>query len=353
MGNVSIAVDAMGGDYAPKEIIKGALKATQETKVNIILVGKKDEIERLLKEEAKGYLPVRVYHAPETVSMAESPFEALRNKKNTSIQLALELVKKGEAQAVFSAGNSGVILALAVLTLGRIRGVDRPALAGLIPTLKGKIVLIDVGAVVDCRSYHLVQFAVMGWVFAKYALSIPQPKVGLLNIGEEPLKGNDLVKETYSFLQKSPLNFIGNIEGEDILHHKADVVVCDGFVGNTTLKIGEGVVENLLTLLKLEGQKSPLAKMGLLLIKKELKQVIKRLDFSEYGGAPLLGINGTVIIGHGRSHAQAVKNGIKMGVTFVKQEVNAYLERGLKEYEEFMPSRYWRKFRERLKEVVS
>jgi glycerol-3-phosphate acyltransferase PlsX len=177
--------------------------------------------------------------------------------------------------------------------------------------------------------------------------------VRLLNIGEEPLKGNELVKETYDLLQKSPLNFIGNIEGKDILRNKADVAVCDGFVGNIALKLGEGVVENLISSIRKEAQKSPLAQTGLILIKKSLKRVFEKLDYSEHGGAPLLGINGTVIIGHGRSQAKAVKNGIKMAATFVKQNVNIHLERGLKEHEEIMPGKYWRKLTERLKEVVS
>jgi len=353
MESVTVAVDAMGGDYAPEEIIKGALRTIQETQLNIILTGNENKIKKILEKENKGSLPIQICHASQAIGMTDSPFEVLRHKKDTSLKVALELVKKGEAQAVFTAGNSGAALALAMFTLGRLKGVDRPALAGIIPTLEGRIVLIDVGGVVNCHAYHLVQFAVMGHVFAKYILDIPEPRVGLLNIGEEPLKGNDLVKETYNFLKKSPLKFIGNIEGKDILHNKADVVVCDGFVGNIALKLGEGVVEDLVTSIRKEAQKSPLAQIGLILIKRSLKRVFEKLDYSEHGGAPLLGINGTVIIGHGRSQAKAVKNGIKMAATFVKQDINTHLEKGLTEHRESMPTKYWRKLTERLKEVVS
>ena len=343
---IIIAVDAMGGDYAPEEIVKGAIQAVQEMRMEVILVGKREEITPILKKEANTEnFPIRVCHAPQVVDMAESPSEVLRQKKDTSIKIALELVKKGEAHGVFSAGNSGATLALAMFILGRLKGVKRPALAGIIPTPEGYTIMIDVGGVVDCRAYHLVQFAIMGHVFAKYILNISNPRVGLLNIGEEPLKGNELVKETYTFLEKSPLNFVGNIEGKDILWHKADVVVCDGFVGNVALKLGEGVVESLLTLVRQEVKRSFVSKVGLILAKRLLKRVFKKLDYSEYGGAPLLGINGTVIIGHGRSEAKAIKNGIKMAATFVKKNINAHLEKGLKEHETFMPGR--------LKEVLS
>ncbi|MDL1970116.1 MAG: phosphate acyltransferase PlsX [Candidatus Desulfofervidaceae bacterium] len=351
MSKIVIAVDAMGGDYAPQEIIKGAVEAVQEADIELILVGQEERIKPLLNKE-KSNLPLQVYNASQVVEMGEPPAEAIRSKKDASIKVALELVKKGVAQGVFSAGNSGATLAMAMFTLGRLKGVNRPALAGLIPTLKGYVVFIDVGGMVDCRPYHLVQFAVMGHVFAKYILGLPEPKVGLLNIGEEPTKGNELVKQTYTFLEKSPLNFIGNVEGKDILHHKADVVVCDGFVGNVALKLGEGVVESLITLVKKEVKKSLGAKLGPILVKNLLKNVFQILDYSEYGGAPLLGVNGTVIIGHGRSQAKAVKNGIKMAANFVKQDVNTHLEKGLQEHEALIPGKRWRKLAEKLKEVV-
>ncbi len=350
MDRIVIAVDAMGGDHAPGEIIKGALAAVQEAEIKVLLVGKEEVISPFLKETSS--LPVEVVNALQVVKMSDPPTDAIRAKKDSSIKVAVELVKQGRAQGVFSAGNSGATLAAAMFTLGRLKGVDRPALAGIIPTVKGHAVIIDVGGMVDCRPLHLVQFAVMGHVFAKYILNIPHPKVGLLNIGEEPAKGNETVKKAYSFLQKSPLNFVGNVEGKDVLYHKADVIVCDGFVGNVALKLGEGVVEGLVTLIKQEIKNSILGKLGLFLGKNVLKNVFQRLDYSEYGGAPLLGVNGTVIVGHGRSQAKAVKNGIKMAARFVKQEVNVHLAKGLKEHEDLIGGG-WRKLTEKLKEVVS
>ncbi|HDD35515.1 MAG TPA: phosphate acyltransferase PlsX [Candidatus Desulfofervidus auxilii] len=349
-----IAVDAMGGDYAPREIVKGAIEALREVDIEIAFIGRQEEISSILKEEGDTKkLPIRICHASQVVDMGESPSEVIRQKKDSSIRVALELVKQKKAHGVFSAGNSGATLALAMFILGRLKGVKRPAFAGIIPTPKGYTVMIDVGGVVDCRAYHLVQFAVMGHVFAKYILEISNPRVGLLSIGEESSKGNELIKKTYEYLEKSPLNFVGNIEGKDILWHKADVIVCDGFVGNVALKVGEGVVETLFTLVKKEAKESIISKIGLILAKKWLKRVFNKLDYSEYGGAPLLGINGTVIIGHGRSKAKAVKNGIKMAASFVEKDINTLLQKGLKEHETFMPGKSWRRLGERLKEVIS
>ncbi len=351
MSRITIAVDAMGGDHAPEEVVKGAIWAIQEADdIEVILVGQEGLIRPLI-ENTTG-LSLEIVNASQVIEMSDAPAEAIRSKKDSSIKVAMELVKGGKAQGVFSAGNSGATLATAMFTLGRLKGVERPALAGIIPTLKGHAVVIDVGGMVDCKPSHLLQFAVMGHVFAKYILNIPEPKVALLNIGEEPTKGNEVVKKTHALLQKSFLNFVGNVEGKDILPHKADVIICDGFVGNVALKLGEGVIESLVELIRKEVKQSIMAKLGLFLVKNQLRAVFQRLDYSEYGGAPLLGVNGTVIVGHGRSEAKAVKNGIKMAANFVKQDVNAHLAKGLKEHEELIMGSSWRKITEKIKEVV-
>ncbi len=354
MSRSIIAVDVMGGDYAPEEVVKGAIEAAKAFDVKIILVGRQDCIEGILKKHPIDDLPIEIHHAPEVVTMNDAPFEAIRRKKNSSIKVALELAKSGKAHAVYSAGNSSVTLATAMFVLGRLPQVERPALAGIIPTLNGRFVLIDVGGIVDCRPSHLVQFAIMGHVFAKYILNIENPRLGILNIGQETVKGNDLVKKTFSFLEKRPLNFIGNVEGGDVLHGKADVVICDGFVGNVALKIGEGMAEAFLTLIRQEIQKSLLARIGVILVKRSLRNVFKRWDYSEHGGAPLLGVNGIVIIGHGRSKAKAIKNGIRMADQFVTQKINLHLEKGLKEYEApMLVGRRWYRWAEKIKEIVS
>jgi glycerol-3-phosphate acyltransferase PlsX len=353
MKESTVAVDVMGGDYAPEEVVKGAIEATQAFDVKVILVGKQDCIEKILKKYPISDLPIQVHHASEVVNMNDVSLEAIRRKKDSSIKVALNLVKSGKAHAVYSAGNSSITLAAAMFILGRLPQVERPALAGIIPTLNGRIVLIDVGGIVDCHPFHLVQFAIMGHVFAKYILNTENPRLGILNIGEETIKGNDLVKKTFTFLQKRPLNFIGNIEGGNVLQGKADVVICDGFVGNVALKFGEGMAEAFLTLIKQEVKKSFLARIGVILVKRSLKNVFKRWDYSEHGGAPLLGVNGIVIVGHGCSKAKAIKNGIRMADQFITQKINLHLEKGLKEYEAPMLGKRWYKLAEKIKEIVS
>lgn len=353
MKGSTVAVDVMGGDHAPEEVVKGAIQAAQAFDVEVILVGKQDYIEKILEKYPTDNLSIKVHHASQVVGMADTSLEAIRRKKDSSIKVALELVKSGEAHAVYSAGNSSITLATAMFVLGRLPQVQRPALAGIIPTLNGRFVLIDVGGIVDCHPFHLVQFAIMGHVFAKHILNIENPRLGTLNIGKETIKGNDLVKKTFTFLQKRPLNFIGNVEGGDILQGKADVVICDGFVGNVALKIGEGMAEAFLTMIKEEAKKSLLARVGVTLVKRSLKNVFKRWDYSEHGGAPLLGVNGIVIVGHGRSKAKAVKNGIRMADKFVAQKINLHLERGLREYEVPMLEKRWHRLAEKIKEIVS
>lgn len=348
-----IAVDVMGGDYAPEETVRGAIEAAKVFDVEVILVGRQDYIEKIFKKYLIDNLSIQVHHASQVVSMTDTSFEALRRKKDASIKVALELVKSGKAHAIFSAGNSSITLATAMFVLGRLPQVQRPALAGIIPTLNGRFVLIDVGGIVDCHPFHLVQFAVMGHVFAKHILNIENPRLGILNIGKETIKGNELVKKTFTFLQKRDLNFIGNVEGGDVLQGKADVVICDGFVGNVALKMGEGMAEAFLTMIKEEAKKSFLARIGVILVKRSLRNVFKRWDYSEHGGAPLLGVNGIVIVGHGHSKAKAIKNGIRMADQFITQKINLHLEKGLKEYEVPMLEKRWHRLAEKIKEIVS
>lgn len=308
---MKIAVDAMGGDHAPREVIKGALEAVREFGQEVVLVGDEERI----RKEIPGSLPelVSIVHAPEVISMHESPAGAVRRKKNSSIVKAVQLVKEGAAGAVVSAGNTGAAMAAAVLLLGQIPGIDRPAIATLLPNRKGKTLLLDSGANVDCKPVHLFQFALMGHLYAKEILGIKKPKLGLLSIGEEETKGNELTHATYRLLQHPSLNFIGNVEGRDIYEGTADIVVCDGFTGNIVLKAGEGMVTALLEMLKEEIKKSVPAKIGMALLLPTLKSFWQKLDYTEYGGAPLLGVNGIVIICHGRSPARAIRNAIRLG----------------------------------------
>ncbi len=312
---MKIALDAMGGDYAPATNVEGAVEAVKKIKdVSIILVGQEPE---LIKElEKRDYLRSRISikHASEIVGMGESPISALRKKKDSSVRVAFDLVSSGEADAVVSAGNSGVVVATALYVLGRIPGVERPAIATIMPTLKGRFVLIDAGANVDCKPNHMVQFAIMGEAYAKHVLDIKDPKIGLLGIGEEDVKGNELTKVVFKHLKALHKNFIGNVEGKDIFLGDIDVVVCDGFVGNIALKISEGAAEAMTKMLKIEIKKRTSGKIGYLFLKKAFRSFKKKTDYSEYGGAPLLGINRPCIISHGRSTARAIKNAIKVAV---------------------------------------
>ncbi len=314
---MKIALDAMGGDYAPAVTVDGAIKAVHATrKLTVILVGKAAEINKELKNRKYSDSSIRVVNAPEVVGMDEPPLTALRKKKDSSIRIAVELVKNGEADAMVSAGNSGAVMATALFLLGKLHGVERPAIATIMPTLKGLFVLIDAGANVDCKSIHLLQFAIMGQAYAKSIFNIRTPKVGLLGIGEEDVKGNELTKKTFQLLKQSGINFIGNIEGKKIFMGGADVVVCDGFVGNIALKISEGLAEAMRKMLKREISRKTTGKIGYMLMKDAFRNFKKKTDYSEYGGAPLLGISKPCIISHGRSSAKAIKNAIKIAGEF-------------------------------------
>lgn len=319
-----IALDAMGGDRGAEELIAGALQAVSQADIDVSLVGDEKLLHSHLKNTSvSSSVASRIHIVPSTqvVEMKDNPVDAIRKKKDSSIMVAFDLVRSGEAVAAVSAGNSGATLAAAVRKLGRIKGVSRPGIASLFPTQKNPVVLMDIGANVECRPQHLFQFAIMASAFST-VVDIDQPRVGLLTIGEETGKGNALVRETFDLLQRSSLNFIGNIEGRDVYKGDVDVVVCDGFVGNICLKISEGLVDAAMQMLRDEIGKSFLAKVGYLLARPAFSAFKKRVDYSEYGGAPLLGVAGTGIVCHGKSDAVAIKNAIFEAAKMVNKNVN-------------------------------
>lgn len=322
---VKIAVDTLGGDYAPEQIVEGALQAAEMHGIASILTGDEGQLQQLIVGRPGAEL-LEVVHAPESIAMHESPVEAVRRKKNSSLVVAAQLVKDGEASALVSAGSTGATLAAALFIIGRIKGVERPAITSLMPTLQGVSLIADVGANVDCRPSHLVQFAQMASIYAEHVLQVHRPKVGLLNIGEEPGKGNALVKEVYEQLSQSGLNFIGNIEGRDIPRGHADVVICDGFVGNVVLKFAEGLGSALFDMLKEEFTSTVSASLGALMLKPSLRRIKKRMDYTEYGGAPLLGVKGVVIVAHGSSNAKAIRNAIRVARDAAENNMVATIE---------------------------
>jgi glycerol-3-phosphate acyltransferase PlsX len=323
---MKIAVDAMGGDNAPHAVIAGAVQAAMAYGVGVILVG----IEQIVSAELAKYphakaLPIEIQNATEVVDMLDSPATVFRRKKNSSIRVANDLVKSGEASAVISAGHSGAAMATSLFVLGPVEGVERPAIATFMPTIKGTSIMLDMGANVDCKPNHLLQFAVMGEVYAKYLLRIPNPRVGLLSIGEEETKGNELTKEAFKLLTETSLNFIGNVEGRDVVSGNADVIVCDGFVGNVVLKVSESVAETISLFIREGIGKSLMRKLGYLLMRPAFNSLRRRVDYAEYGGAPLVGINGISIISHGRSSDRAIKNAIRVAAELAKSEVNKHI----------------------------
>jgi len=316
-----IALDAMGGDHGLPVNVAGALLARRETDHEILLVGDRPLIEQeLARHGAKDAF--LIHHAPTVIGMHEKPADACRSKRDSSIMLAAELVAQGQADALISAGNSGATMAASLWRLRRLPGVSRPAIATLMPTLAGNAIVLDVGANVDCKPKHLVQFAVMGSVYARAILNIPSPRVGLLTIGEEEGKGNQLTLEAHPLLKESGLNYIGHVEGRDVPAGGADVFVCDGFVGNILLKFGEGLAAAVLKLIKNEVRKHPLAVFGKYLLKGAFKELLKKTDPSEYGGAPLLGVNGVALISHGGADAKAIKNAVRTVGAFVEGGIN-------------------------------
>ncbi len=330
---MKIAVDAMGGDFGPKITVEGAVRASEDFGVEIVLVG----IQHLIRKECDR-LPankarVTLLDAPEAIGMGESIL-AFRKKKASSIRVGVQLVKDGQADAFVSMGNTGAVVYIARDVLGSLRGVDRPALALLVPSLTGTTLLIDVGANANCQPHNLVQFALMGKIFMETIVGLPNPRIGLMSIGEEKSKGNDLVREAFDRLQSSPLHFIGNVEGKDLFSGAADVIVSDGFTGNVALKVSEGLVESVLSMTRHEITKNIFAKLGYLLMKRNLKKIYKKVDYSEYGGAQLLGVNGVCVIGHGRSNATAVRNAVGRAREFVLNHVQERIQTEILRYEQ-------------------
>lgn len=320
---MKIAVDAMGGDYAPSVIVEGALNAAREFGCQIILVGIEERIKEELKKLNAASDSIEIVNANEVIGMSEPAALSVRKKRGSSINKGIELIKTQKADAFFSAGNTGAVVCAATLGLGMLSGIERPGIAIMIPTLKkNPTIIIDVGANIDAKPVHLLQYAAMACVYYQNIFQFSKPSIGLLNIGEEEAKGTEFVKETHQLLTESDLNFIGNIEGKDIFKGKAEVVICDGFIGNIALKVSEGLAEALGQLLKRELMNDLMAKIGLFFIYKSLRRFKKNLDYSEYGGAPLLGVDGVVIIGHGRSSAKAVKNAIRAAMKEVDSSVN-------------------------------
>jgi len=313
-----IAVDAMGGDIGPRVNVAAAALAAREG-IQIILVGDEAVLRAEVERLDAGALPMSIRHASQVVEMEEKPSEAMRRKKDSSIQVACQLVKDGEADGVVSAGNSGASVACGMFVLGRIKGVERPALASIMPTEKSPVVLIDVGANVDSKPYNLAQFAIMGDVLARDVLCVKKPRVGLLSIGEEEGKGNVVVKEAYDLMKETKLNFVGNVEGRDIFTGNLDVAVCDGFVGNICLKLSEGLARSFGRVLKRELKSHILSRMGAMLSMHSLKSFAQMLDYAEYGGAPLLGLKSILIVCHGASNPKAVTNAIRMAATYVER----------------------------------
>lgn len=328
---IKVAVDAMGGDNAPAEIVKGSIEAVQASKkLKVYLVGRKDAVEAELSKYSYPAEQVEVVHAEEVIEMAEPPVMAVRRKKDSSIVVAMNMVKRGECDAYVSAGSTGANLVGGQVIVGRIRGVERPPLAPLIPTAKGVSLLIDCGANVDARPSHLVQFAKMGSIYMEHVMGVKNPRVAIVNIGAEEEKGNALVKETFPLLKEcTDINFIGSIEARDIPAGYADVVVCEAFVGNVILKLYEGVGGTLIKEVKAGMMSSLRSKIGALLVKPALKKTLKRFQADEYGGAPLLGLNGLVVKTHGSSKAIEIKNSILQCITFMEQDINGKIRENI------------------------
>lgn len=329
---LTIALDALGGDHAPRPEVEGAIRAVRSFDIEVILVGQEDVVRRELdKHPGYGDLPIRVVHATERITMEDHPAKAARSKKDSSMHVGSRLVVSGEANGFVSAGNTGACMAIAKMVQGKIRGVDRPALSGVFPSLSGKpVVVVDVGANVDCTPEMLAQFAVMGELYSRLVLRIERPRVGLLSIGEEEHKGNELTKAATPLLKALALNFIGNVEGRDLYSGTVDVIVCDGFVGNVALKVSEGLAEMVKGLLRESLEATITRKIGYVLSKAAYTDFRKRTDYAEYGGAALLGVKGVCIICHGRSDANAIKNAIRVAADFSSGNINQQIEQELR-----------------------
>lgn len=335
---VRIAVDAMGGDTPPAPNIEGAMAAlspgglgevARKEKIEIILVGNKELLKKELAERGASTLPLEIKDASQVIGMDESPIEGCRSKPDSSIIVGMNMVASGDADGFVSAGNSGAVMAAAVMCLDRLKGVSRPAIAAAFPTIKEPCLLVDVGANADCKSKHLYQFALMGEAYVKYVYKRRIPRVGLLSMGHEEGKGSTTSRAAYKLLMKSPLNFIGNVEGTDIVKGVADVIVCDGFTGNVVLKFGESLATTLLDMIKQEVGQSFMRKVGAGMMRGAFYEIKKKMNYEEIGGAPLLGVNGSCVISHGSSTAKAMKNAINVAAEYVEQNLNQLIEEGL------------------------
>ncbi len=340
-----IAVDAMGGDHAPVAEVEGALQAAHELKVGVVLVGPEDRIvpelerhgykyhpksRRVYSEQPAKRLPIEIVHASEFITMDEPVAQAVRRKKDASIRVAARLVRDGKAQGLVSAGNTGAVMATSKLVIGTLSAVDRPALSAVFPTLgEHGCVLLDVGANAECKPEQLREFAIMGSMYSQIILGVKKPKVGLMSIGEEEIKGNELTKEAGKLLREAPLNFIGNVEGRDIYTGEVDVIVCDGFTGNVILKTSEGLIAAIMGLLKTELGQTLMTQAGALLSRGAFQSVKRKLDYSEFGGAPLLGTKQIVVICHGSSNAKAIKNAIRVAKEFYEGKLNEHIEQSI------------------------
>ncbi|MBK7446774.1 MAG: phosphate acyltransferase PlsX [Ignavibacteria bacterium] len=332
MNKIKVAVDAMGGDFAPLNDVSGAIIAAEEKKdsLEIILVGKENLINEELKKHKIGLNNISVVNAADVITMHDSPTDSLKTKSDSSISVGINLVKDKKADAFISAGNTGAVMTASILKLGRIKGVGRPTIGSLFPTDKGKTMVFDVGASVDCKPNHLLEFAVMGSIYMKNVYGIEKPKIALLSVGEEKSKGDNLTIEAYELLERSGLNFIGNVEGRDVLRGKADIIVCDGFVGNVILKFAESVLDVMKSKFKAYADKGFLKKIWVGMMYGTLKNVVlKDFDYQEYGGVPLLGVNGITIIGHGKSSPIAIKNMIYKAEEMIRKEVNSKISEEL------------------------
>ncbi|HUX85620.1 MAG TPA: phosphate acyltransferase PlsX [Chloroflexota bacterium] len=322
-----IALDAMGGDQAPTEPVAGAVLAARELGIPVTLVGPHAVVTAELARHRCESLPVDIVDAPDQIDMAEHPVQAVRRRPGASMNVGIRLVKEGQADAFVTAGNTGAAVVAGLFGLGRLPSVERPALATVFPTAKGHCLILDVGANSDCRPHHLMQFAMMGDRYARTVLKIPLPRVGLLSNGEEESKGNLVVQEAHQLLKGADLNFVGNVEGKDVPRGLTDVVVCDGFVGNVLVKLAEGIGEFTFSLLREEISASPIGILGALLLRPALRRIKHRVDYEEYGGAPVLGLNGVVIVAHGRSRARAIRNAIRVAAQAIEGDLTGALAR--------------------------
>ncbi|MCS7060361.1 MAG: phosphate acyltransferase PlsX [Anaerolineae bacterium] len=326
---MKIVLDAMGGDIGPAVNVEAAIRAARTYGYEIVLVGKQEQIRPLLAQQQTAGLMLPIVHASEVIEMDEHPAAAVKAKKDSSMAVGIELVKRGDADAFVTMGNTGGAFATALFKLGRIGGIQRAALSTAYPTIRGWSLILDIGANADCKPEYLVQFALMGSIYAERVLNIRKPKVALVSNGEEETKGSQLVQETHQLLKKAPINFIGNAEGKDIPAGLADVYVTDGFTGNVIIKLSEGLGSMIKQMLREEIMRTTTGKLGGLLIKNAVQRMSKRTDYEEIGGAPLLGVDGVVIIGHGRSNARAIQNAIRVAAQTVEKGVVDAIERGL------------------------